>query len=381
MAAKYKILAEDLRQLLKNPTFDPSGRLPTEQELGNTYHVSRQTVRQALSLLAEEGLIEKRQGSGTYPSASLSLSASASRTIAILTPYLHKYSFSELLQDVQTLFSNAGFSTRIYSTENYFMRERTILESLLAAPPRGLLICGTHTSLPNPNADLYRKLLSSGTRAVFLGPRYDVLSEIPQVCPDDYSGGYALASWLIQEQHTRIGGIFRSDTKSGIDRFSGCIAALRDRKLPFADPHFFWYDTIRLDRSDVRSDPHVLEPFLSMQAASCTALICQDDELACLAIQTLQRLNIHVPQDFSVVTFERTAFSRLSPVTLAALTTGSGSLWDLAATSLLSMIRGLPFSLPTPVWIPEKGESLHQYSRFAIRSSVSSSGVNQVSST
>ena len=53
MSAKYKILAEDLRQLLKNPTFDPSGRLPTEQEIGNTYHVSRQTVRQALSLLAE----------------------------------------------------------------------------------------------------------------------------------------------------------------------------------------------------------------------------------------------------------------------------------------------------------------------------------------
>ena len=381
MSAKYKILAEDLRQLLKNPTFDPSGRLPTEQEIGNTYHVSRQTVRQALSLLAEEGLIEKRQGSGTYRSASLSLSASASRTIAVLTPHLHKYSFSELLQDIQALFSDAGFNTRVYSTENYLMRERTILESLLVAPPRGLLICATHSSLPNPNIDLYRKLLSSGTRAVFLGRRYDALPEIPQICADDYAGGYALASWLIQEQHTRLGGIFRSDTRSGIDRFSGCIAALRDRHLSFEDPHFFWYDTIRFDRSDSHFDPQLLEPFLSMQTAECTALICQDDELACLAIQTLRGMNIRVPQDVSVVTFERTVFSRLSPVTPAALTTGSGKLWEIAANSLLAMIRNLPFSIPTPVWIPEKGESLRQYSLFAIRSSVSSSGVNQVSST
>lgn len=381
MAAKYKILAEDLRSLLKNPTFDPSGRLPTEQELGNTYHVSRQTVRQALSLLVEEGLIEKRQGSGTYRSASLSLSASASRTIAILTPYLHKYSFSELLRDLQTQFSDAGFNTRVYSTENYLMRERTILESLLAAPPRGFLICTTHSSLPNPNADLYQRLLSSGTKAVFLGRRYDALPEIPQVCADDYAGGYALVSWLIQEHHTHIGGIFRSDTQSGIDRFSGCIAALRDQKLPFEDPHFFWYDTILYDRSDSRPDPQVLEPFLSMQAVDCTALICQDDELACLSIQTLQRMNIRVPQDFSVVTFERSAFSRLSPIPLASLTAGSGKLWKMAASSLLSMIRGLPFSLPSPVWTPEKGDSLRQYSRFAIRSSVSSSGVNHVSST
>lgn len=286
-----------------------------------------------------------------------------------------------MLQDMQTQFSTAGFTAQVYATENYLMRERTILESLLAAPPRGLLICGTHTSLPNPNSDLYRQLISCGTRAVFLGAGYDTLPEIPQICADDYAGGYALASWLIREQHTGICGIFRSDTRSGIDRFSGCISALRDQKLSFADPHFFWYDTIRHDSPASHFDPKLLEPFLSTQTAECTALICQDDELACLAIQTLERMKIHVPQDFSVAAFERTAFSRISPIPLAALTTGSRKLWTLAADRLLEDLRELPPSPLSLVWIPEAGESLRQYSRRSIRSSVSSSGVNQVSST
>lgn len=41
-------------------------RLPTERQLSETLGVSRPTLRQALDLLEKDGLIERRQGSGTY---------------------------------------------------------------------------------------------------------------------------------------------------------------------------------------------------------------------------------------------------------------------------------------------------------------------------
>src|SRR5258707_3890257 len=41
-------------------------RLPTDEDLAALYQISRDTVRQALALLANEGLIERVQGRGTF---------------------------------------------------------------------------------------------------------------------------------------------------------------------------------------------------------------------------------------------------------------------------------------------------------------------------
>src|SRR5437588_5332321 len=43
-------------------------RLPADGELAAQYHISRDTVRQALALLVNEGLIERVQGRGTFVS-------------------------------------------------------------------------------------------------------------------------------------------------------------------------------------------------------------------------------------------------------------------------------------------------------------------------
>ena len=39
--------------------------IPTEQELMDEFNVSRTTIRQAISILVQDGLLEKKQGKGT----------------------------------------------------------------------------------------------------------------------------------------------------------------------------------------------------------------------------------------------------------------------------------------------------------------------------
>lgn len=41
-------------------------RLPSERDLADHFEVSRMTLRQAVTLLVEEGILERRVGSGTY---------------------------------------------------------------------------------------------------------------------------------------------------------------------------------------------------------------------------------------------------------------------------------------------------------------------------
>eukprot|EP00913_Durusdinium_trenchii_P021259 g19972.t1 len=57
---------ERLRQLIEAGEFANEGRLPTERALTDTLGVSRRAVRRALEVLEAEGLVWRRQGSGTF---------------------------------------------------------------------------------------------------------------------------------------------------------------------------------------------------------------------------------------------------------------------------------------------------------------------------
>ncbi|WP_369669606.1 GntR family transcriptional regulator, partial [Enterococcus faecium] len=62
---KYQEIFNDLQEKIINTTYQPGSLLPTEQDLQKLYSVSRDTVRKALRLLTEKGLIQKVQGRGS----------------------------------------------------------------------------------------------------------------------------------------------------------------------------------------------------------------------------------------------------------------------------------------------------------------------------
>ena len=57
---------EQLRARINNGTWEVGQRLPTEPELAAELGISRNTVREAMRVLAFAGLIEIRQGDGSY---------------------------------------------------------------------------------------------------------------------------------------------------------------------------------------------------------------------------------------------------------------------------------------------------------------------------
>ncbi|HEX6500174.1 MAG TPA: GntR family transcriptional regulator [Micromonosporaceae bacterium] len=62
----YRRIAADLREAIRAGQLQPGDRLPTEQELGTRYGVSRNTVRLAVAMLANEGAIVSTPGRGTF---------------------------------------------------------------------------------------------------------------------------------------------------------------------------------------------------------------------------------------------------------------------------------------------------------------------------
>lgn len=62
----YAQMANILRYCISNGEYSPGERLPSESALAKSYGVSTMTARQAVSVLEEEGLVLRIQGSGTY---------------------------------------------------------------------------------------------------------------------------------------------------------------------------------------------------------------------------------------------------------------------------------------------------------------------------
>ncbi|MET7749319.1 GntR family transcriptional regulator [Micromonospora sp. NPDC005367] len=62
----YQQLASMLRQQIQGGELVPGDRFPTEGELSDRYSISRNTVRLALDVLRNEGLIVSRRGRGSF---------------------------------------------------------------------------------------------------------------------------------------------------------------------------------------------------------------------------------------------------------------------------------------------------------------------------
>jgi GntR family transcriptional regulator, transcriptional repressor for pyruvate dehydrogenase complex len=60
-----------IQQQISLGVLEPGKRIPTEMELGDALGVSRTTIREAVVVLAHAGLLEVRQGDGTYVTASV----------------------------------------------------------------------------------------------------------------------------------------------------------------------------------------------------------------------------------------------------------------------------------------------------------------------
>lgn len=62
----YYQIKQTIKSWILNVEFHPGEKIPSENELANKFNVSRLTVRQAISQLAQEGFLIGRRGEGTF---------------------------------------------------------------------------------------------------------------------------------------------------------------------------------------------------------------------------------------------------------------------------------------------------------------------------
>ena len=232
---KYELLLKELEREIESCLDRGTLHFPTEKELCQHYGMSRQTVRKAIALLTDRGLLRSRQGSGIFLTGLKPRPTDNQVSVMLASP--DEYIFPGIYGALNRSLSGRGFTLRLLENRGDFMRERAHLEDMLKTPPRALLTEGFST-LPSPNAPLYDALSAAGTSLLFLFAKSPNIRGQHCLHEDNAGGAAMLVRSLYEHGHRRIRGIFRTDTQQGMERCYGFLCALRDYGLYVLPPRW-----------------------------------------------------------------------------------------------------------------------------------------------
>lgn len=303
MAAKYLAIARELELLVRRS--GQMNRLPTEAALCQQYGCSRQTIRSALAVLEEKGLILRRQGSGSYVTRS---AAKSSRQIAVLLPDREEYLYPALLRKIRKEAAGAGFTAVCLETGGSWQREQQHLTGLLRNPPAGVILEPICDVLGCGSEEPLARLTGQGVPLVYLNGRYTVPG--CRIQADEMMGAGILMSHLAAKGHKKAAAILRCDNSVGLERFRGCLRGAKAAGIDFSPENCLWLsaqEQLRL----LEGDNALLTRFLQHCHPGCTAVVCQNDEIAFRLLRLLGASRTRL----AVVSFDDSYLARDASIT------------------------------------------------------------------
>jgi len=328
----YVRVADDLRTRLGHPPFEYGALLPSEMDLSKAYNLSRGTIRKALDILANEGLISRQPGRGT-----LVLSPDAKDKgryrIAVVWSIIRAIS-SEMFAGLESQVAQAGCDLLFSTSEHEPEKEAQILSRLLNSDIDGIVLYGTGNK---NNNGLLRTLIDKQIPLILLDRFVPELRE--QVCwvtSDNEQGAYDITRHLIDLGHRRIAHIVwtpdNEDISTLVERRAGYLTALSEDNLAPAILSMCgpaWY------KSDF---PELFFAFLDKHKP--TALFFHNDSAAFQALPLLEQRGMRIPQDISIVGFDTLWLPfDFNPLKLTSVVQDFSRLGQEAGRAAVEMIR------------------------------------------
>lgn len=331
---KYQRLINYITDLADRGEIRPGEKLASENELSQQFGISRQTVRTAMGVLEQQGIVCRVKGSGTYFNNRSRDEHKGGNRIAVVTTYVDSYIFPKIIQGIERTLSERGYCVQISFTNNTLERERSVLSDIISRDDvAGVIVEGTKSGLPNPNISLYQELLKRKIPIIFINTYYYELNA-PHVSLNDVQAAEKAVDYLIQKGHRNIGAILKLDDGQGRQRYLGYLEAMYRAGLAVTDSRMVWIDT-----DESKQLAYCREKILN-RLESCTALFCYNDQIAFQLIRLLGDRGIRVPEDVSVISIDDSDLAIHSEVQITSLPHPKEKLGEKAAQLLLRMIDG-----------------------------------------
>ena len=343
-----------IKQEICQKTYAASGKLPSERELCERFAASRGTVRAALDDLCRAGLIERRNGLGSYLTER---GRRKNSTIGLLIPdYEYFTFFAALKNELSRLSENAGYSLRISTWAEGSGRKsaaqlRRMARTLAVARVEGVIFrpC-LDPKLADANREAARIFRNAQTPLVLLDAD---IAEAPDrsdcdiVSVNNVNAARQLARHLLARGRRRFAFVTDAKLSHRNGNWSARLFGLAgELALGGIDEGV---RTLTLDPRDRAAVRRTLGG-----KSRPDAIVCGNDEIAVALIETLAALGLRVPDDISVAGFDDLPCASASAPPLTTVRQPTRQIAAAALKAIFQRIRqptGAPreICLPTPL--------------------------------
>jgi DNA-binding LacI/PurR family transcriptional regulator len=330
--SKYKRIYLDLREALAVGTYSQGEKLPSENDLVETFGASRPTVRRALAQLEADGLVERRAGSGTFVCRQ---SHQKNFVFGLLIPEL---GITEIFEPVcrgisqahlgghhgllwgPTFAPGASKESQAEQLCKYFIKRS--VSGVFFAPLE------LSEGKDEVNLSIARALDDARIPIVLLDRDmydYPKRSQYDLVGIDNRRAGFVVAEHLLLSGSRRVAFFARPYSAPTVSaRIAGYREAIRAH-LDSGSEDLVEYG----DPSDIVAVRHLLS------RTRPDAVVCANDYTAAQLMTTLNEIGVHVPSEIRIVGLDDVKYARLLQV---PLTTIHQPCREIGFTALVAML-------------------------------------------
>ncbi|MYA87562.1 MAG: GntR family transcriptional regulator [Boseongicola sp. SB0662_bin_57] len=333
---KTRWLAKAIRDDIVKKVYWPETAIPSERELMLKHEVSRTTVRRAIQLLVDEGVVVRRAGSGTYvrkaEGGPLASSPSSGTVLCLIIPTYSNPLYADVIDGIERAARGSGYDL-ITSQSDYVVASENARLSAMAddASIRGAIVVPSMVERPTTAA---LQFVSSGKPLVYLG-RWPNDIEADGVRIDHYEAARIAVRHLVELGHSRIAYV------EGAPRLEGfsMLPAYRDALVSAG---------IARDRSLARmqDEPSELAGQRAVEAlvadrTAFSAVFVRNDVTAIGIMRGLRNAGLNVPGDVSVVSVNDSIIARSMDPLLTSVNVQPQTLGSLTFRVLSDRISGV----------------------------------------
>ena len=336
---KSREVVERLTKDIMSGAYSEAGRLPSEARLAVLFGVSRMTLRAALDELRRQGLIEKRNGTGSF------LTKRAFRRsglIGLVIPDYDDFSFfAEIKKEVERHASRLGYRVALVLTRE---RGREAIVRDVRRKARELAVDRAEGVIFRPFVDERLAKANREIVDVFQNAEVPVVlvdsditspprrSNCDLVAINNVGAGRQIADHLLERGYGRVAFLMENNNPTANANWGNRLFGLAGELALLGCE-----ESVR--RLDFAPNDEKALAALMRSKARPDAIVCGNDEHAATLVKALNRIGRRVPGDVAVVGFDDIDVAR---ATTPPLTTISQPVKRLAATAfktLLARIR------------------------------------------